>query len=51
MIQKPDTKNTFNFKKEEGINPYIGIMSFQHFNGEKLYSDCVVKEENHMKSL
>ena len=48
MIQKPDTKNTFNFKKEEGINPYIGIMSFQHFNGEKLYSDCVVKEENHM---
>ena len=31
---------------EEGQNPYIGFMSFQHFRGEKLYSDIVVKPEN-----
>lgn len=23
------------------INPYIGFTSFQHFRGEKLYSDCI----------
>jgi len=23
------------------VNPYIGFTSFQHFRGEKLYSDCV----------
>ena len=35
----------FNYKREEGQNPYIGIMSFQHFRGEKLYSDIVVTPE------
>ena len=37
---------TFGFKQEEGLNPNIGIMSFQHFNGEKLYSDIVVHPKN-----
>ncbi len=34
--------------KEAGRNPYMGFTSFQHFNGEKLYSDVVVRPENHM---
>ena len=38
--------NTFGFKQEEGLNPNIGVMSFQHFNGEKLYSDIVVHPKN-----
>lgn len=31
------------FKELQGviINPYIGFTSFQHFRGEKLYSDCI----------
>lgn len=37
---------TFNVQREHGQNPYSGIMSFQHFRGEKLYSDIVVKPEN-----
>ncbi|MBR5460776.1 MAG: DUF4832 domain-containing protein [Clostridia bacterium] len=36
----------FEYRVEEGQNPYIGFMSFQHFRGEKLYSDIVVKPEN-----
>ena len=27
--------------KEVITNPYIGFTSFQHFRGEKLYSDCI----------
>lgn len=38
--------NYFNYKREEGQNPNSGFMSFQHFRGEKLYSDCIVKPEN-----
>ena len=38
--------NYFGYHREEGQNPYIGFMSFQHFRGEKLYSDIVVKPEN-----
>ena len=38
--------NTFNYKREDGQNPYCGIMSFQHFRGDELYSDIVVKPEN-----
>lgn len=32
-----------NFKEKQGViyNPYIGITSFNHFRGEKLYSDCI----------
>ena len=40
--------NKFNYKPEAGQNPYSGIMSFQHFRGEKLYSDIIVKPENNM---
>ena len=35
----------FSYKREEGQNPYTGIMSFQHFRGEKMYSDIVVRPE------
>lgn len=35
-------KNSFHYKREEGQNPYIGFMSFQHFDSETLYSDSVV---------
>lgn len=43
----PETKvNRFGYRKEDGQNPYIGFMSFQHFNGEALYSDIVVRPEN-----
>jgi len=40
--------NYFKYKAEEGQNPYTGFMSFQHFRGENLYSDIVVKPENRM---
>ena len=35
----------FGYKAEEGQNPYIGFTSFQHFRGEKMYSDIVVRPE------
>ncbi len=38
--------NSFNYKKEDGQNPYTGFTSFQHFNGEKLYEDIIVLPEN-----
>lgn len=38
-------KVTFNYRREQAQNPYIGIMSFQHFRGEKMYSDIVVRPE------
>ena len=38
--------NKFSYKPEDGLNPYMGFVSYQHFNGEKLYSDSVVKPEN-----
>ncbi len=41
-------KKTFVYQREEKINPNVGIMSFQHFNGEEIYSDIVVKPENKM---
>ena len=46
MLRTPNKTNTFEYRIEEGLNPYIGFMSFQHFRGEKLYSDIVVKPEN-----
>ena len=46
MLRKADTVSKFNYKKEEKQNPYIGFTSFQHFRGEKLYSDCIVLPEN-----
>ena len=41
-------KYTFNYKVEEGKNPWCGVSSFQHFTGEKMYSDIVVRPENNM---
>lgn len=32
---------TFNPTDQLLINPYVGFTSFQHFRGEKLYSDCI----------
>lgn len=46
MRRTAESKRTFEFKAEEGLNPNIGFMSFQHFNGEKLYSDIVVHPKN-----
>lgn len=46
MLRKADTVSKFNYRKEEKQNPYIGFTSFQHFRGEKLYSDCIVLPEN-----
>ncbi len=46
MQQSEVETRYFNTKKEEGQNPYIGFMSFQHFDGEALYSDLVVRPEN-----
>ena len=40
--------NTFEYKREDGVNPETGFMSFQHFSGEKIYADIVVKPENKM---
>ncbi len=40
--------NHFKYRVEEGRNPYTGFMSFQHFRGENLYSDIIVKPENRM---
>ncbi len=36
---------SFAYKPEEGQNPYIGFMSFQHFRGESMFSDIVVRPE------
>lgn len=48
MIRKPTKTVAFQHGKEQGQNPYCGIVSFQHFRGEALYSDIVVKPENHL---
>ena len=46
MLRTPTKEERFEYRMEEGQNPYIGFVSFQHFRGEKLYSDIVVKPEN-----
>ncbi len=46
MLRIPTKINSFEYRTEEGLNPYIGFMSFQHFRNEKMYSDIVVKPEN-----
>lgn len=46
-MQQPEVETRyFSVQKEEGQNPYIGFMSFQHFDGEALYSDLIVRPEN-----
>ena len=44
MLHKTEYK-AFGYKPEEGQNPYIGFMSFQHFRGESMFSDIVVRPE------
>lgn len=46
MLKTPTVTKKFEINKEAGQNPYMGIMSFQHFRGESLYSDITVKPEN-----
>jgi len=48
MIRQADTTRHFQVKDEEALNPYMGFVSFQHFRGEKLYSDSIVRPENNM---
>ena len=38
-------KKTFGYKREVKANPYIGFTTFNHFEGEALYSDCVVGKQ------
>lgn len=45
MRMEPSKTGYFAYKREEGQNPYTGIMSFQHFRGELMYSDIVVRPE------
>ncbi len=46
MLRKPDKTNYFGYKAEPHQNPFTGIMSFQHYRDESMYSDIVVKPEN-----
>lgn len=46
MIREATQVSFFEYKKEEEQNPYIGFTSFQHFAGEALYSDIIVRPEN-----
>ena len=47
MLKNASTTNYFEYIREEGQNPNTGFMSFQHFQGDPIYSDCIVKPENH----
>ena len=47
-MKATSVKRLFNYKVEEGQNPYIGFMSFQHFRDEKMFSDIVVTKEANM---
>ncbi len=48
MLQEANVTRYFKYQKEEAQNPYIGFCSFQHFRGEKLYSDRIVRPENNL---
>jgi len=48
MNRTPNQTRFFQVKREEGQNPFTGFTSFQHFRGEKLYSDIVVTPEAKM---
>ena len=45
MLRNAAKTSYFKVKPEEGQNPYIGFMSFQHFRDEEMYSDMVVLPE------
>ncbi|MBR4060374.1 MAG: DUF4832 domain-containing protein [Lachnospiraceae bacterium] len=46
MLREATQMKIFEYKEEEGQNPYVGFTSFQHFRGEALYSDIIVRPEN-----
>lgn len=48
MKRQADQINHFSYRPEAGQNPFTGFTSFQHFRGEKLYSDIVVTPEARM---
>ena len=48
MRQKATQMKNFNKQDEQGQNPYIGFVSYQHFRDEELYSDIIVRPENGM---
>ena len=43
MLKTANKTNYFTYKREEKQNPNVGFMSFQHFEGEEIYSDCDVE--------
>ncbi len=45
MLKRATETRCFKEKREDGQNAYTGFISFQHFRGEKLYSDIVVRPE------
>ena len=47
MDRYPTEKVRFSPMEKAVSNPYIGFTSFQRFRGEPLYSDIVVRPENH----
>ena len=48
MINEANAIRRFSYVPEVRQNPYIGFTSFQHFRGEEMYSDIVVKPENNL---
>ncbi|MBR4058989.1 MAG: DUF4832 domain-containing protein [Lachnospiraceae bacterium] len=48
MVREATHIRYFERKEEEGQNPYIGFVSFQHFRDEALYSDVIVRPENNL---
>lgn len=48
MLYRADTTNYFTYSPEPKQNPDTGFVSYQHFRGERLYSDCAVDSKNNM---
>lgn len=48
MLRSTNTTVKFEYKVEDGQNPDIGFMSYQHFRDERLYSDCIVNADKNM---
>ena len=48
MLRECNSTSYFKTQREEAVNQFTGFCSFQHFRGEKLYSDIIVRPENKM---
>lgn len=48
MLRQAEKTFSFSYQRECKQNPWIGFMSFQHFRGEQLYSDVIVRPEANM---